>query len=409
MHTAGATLTLLRPAVVGLAPPRSKIGTLRPLARRLRRLDPVLGAITVLLTGFGSVLVWAATRARSGAAGDPLILRHLGFALVGLVLGLIVATVDQRRLRALAPAAYLASGAGLLLVLTPLGVTVNGSHSWIHLGGLSVQPLEFAKPAVVLGLAVLLAERRRGRGELAADPRGRDSEVLLALAVTAVPVSLVLYQRDLGSVTVLLAAVAGMLLVAAVPLRWIVGLAATALTGALVVVQAHLLSQYQLDRFAALANPGLDPAGIGYNAQQARIAIASGGLTGAGLFHGSQTVGQFVPEQRTDFIFTVAGEQFGLVGSAAVVLAFAVLLWRGCRIARNASDLFGALVATGVVCWLGFQAFENMGMATGIMPVAGLPLPFVSYGGSAMVANLVAMGLLLNVDAQRPGRVGPLG
>jgi rod shape determining protein RodA len=179
--------------------------------------------------------------------------------------------------------------------------------------------------------------------------------------------------------------------------------------GAVVVVQAHLLSQYQLDRLAALANPGLDPSGIGYNAAQARIAIASGGLTGAGLFHGSQTVGQFVPEQHTDFIFTVAGEQFGLIGSVAVVLAFIVLLGRGCQVARNAPDLFGALVATGVVCWLGFQAFENMGMATGIMPVAGLPLPFVSYGGSAMVANLVAIGLLLNVEAQRRGRVGPLG
>ncbi|HEX3829844.1 MAG TPA: FtsW/RodA/SpoVE family cell cycle protein [Sporichthyaceae bacterium] len=406
-RTAGLTLTLLRPAPAALASGLTRARSRRLVLRRLSQLDPVLCTTTIALTGFGSVLVWAATRARSGAGADTLIQRHVGFALLGLVLGLVVATVDHRRLRMLAPAAYLASGAGLLLVLTPLGVTVNGSHSWIHLGGLSVQPLEFAKPAVVLGLAVLLAERRQGRGELAADPRGRNSEVLLALAVTAVPVALVLYQRDLGSVMVLLAAVAGMLVVAAVPLRWLVGLATAAAVGAVVVVQAHLLSQYQLDRLAALANPGMDPSGIGYNAAQARIAIASGGLTGAGLFHGSQTVGQFVPEQRTDFIFTVAGEQFGLVGSAAVVLVFAVLLWRGCRVARNAADLFGALVATGVVCWLGFQAFENMGMATGIMPVAGLPLPFVSYGGSAMVANLVAMGLLLNVDAQRRGRVGP--
>jgi rod shape determining protein RodA len=393
-------MTLLRPATIALAPVRPRPGARRRvLARRLSRLDPVLGATTLLLTGFGSVLVWAATRARSAGGADTLIGRHLCFALVGLVLGVVVATADHRRLRVLAPAVYLASGAGLLLVLTPLGTTVNGSHSWIRLGGLSLQPLEFAKPAVVLGLALLLAERREGRGELADVGRGRNSEVLLALAVTAVPVALVLFQRDLGSVMVLLAAVAGMLVVAAVPVRWIVGLAVAAVVGAVVVVQAHLLSQYQIDRFAALA--GRDPSGIGYNAHQARIAIASGGLTGAGLFHGSQTVGQFVPEQHTDFIFTVAGEQFGLLGSLAVVLVFVVLLWRGCTVAHNAADLFGALVATGVVCWLGFQAFENMGMATGIMPVAGLPLPFLSYGGSAMVANLVAIGLLLNVNAQR--------
>ncbi|HEX3612091.1 MAG TPA: FtsW/RodA/SpoVE family cell cycle protein [Sporichthyaceae bacterium] len=383
----------------------------RTVVRRLSRLDPVLCLTTIGLTAFGSTLVWAATRARAGDGGgsSSLMARHLLFAAVGLVVALVVATVDHRRLRVLAPAVYLAAGAGLLLVLTPLGATVNGSHSWIRFGGLSAQPLEFAKLAIVLGLALLLAERRESRGTARSGARATNAEVLLALAVTAVPVALVLFQRDLGSVLVMLVTVAGMLVVAAVPLRWILGLATTAAVGVVVVVQAHLLSQYQIDRFAALADPNLDPSGIGYNAHQARIAIASGGLTGAGLFHGTQTVGQFVPEQHTDFIFTVAGEQFGLLGSGAVVLAFAVLLWRGCSIARAATDLFGSLVATGVVCWLGFQAFENMGMATGIMPVAGLPLPFLSYGGSAMVANLVAIGLLLNVDAQRRNPVGPRG
>jgi rod shape determining protein RodA len=370
----------------------------RPFGGRLARLDPVLSVTTLALTGFGSLLVWAATRAgaRDGGLAEMLIVRHIAFLAVGLVLALLVATADHRRLRVCAGFVYLGAIAGLLLVLTPLGVTINGSHSWMRFAGLLVQPLEFAKLGVVLGLALLLAERREGSAQ--AGPDG-SRELLLALGFVALPMTLVLLARDLGSVLVLVVAVAGMLVVAAVPLRLLFGLLALGVLGAFVVVQAHLLSQYQVDRFAALTNPRLDPSGIGYNAHQARIAIASGGLTGAGLFHGSQTVGQFVPEQRTDFIFTVAGEQFGLLGAGAIVVAFALLLWRGCSIARHSADLFGALVATGVVCWVGFQAFENMGMATGIMPVAGLPLPFVSYGGSAMVANLIAVGLLLNVSA----------
>ncbi|HEY3603578.1 MAG TPA: FtsW/RodA/SpoVE family cell cycle protein, partial [Sporichthyaceae bacterium] len=307
----------------------------------------------------------------------------------------VVAGADYRKLRVFAPIVYVIAVLGLVLVRTPLGVTLNGSHSWIVVGGLSVQPVEFAKLALVLGLALLLAERR----ENTIRSRPGHTEVFSALGLAAVPIALVLAQPDLGSVMVLVAVVAGALVVAAVPVRWIFSLAATAAIGAVVMVQAHLLSQYQLDRFAAFANPELDPTGLGYNAHQARIAVASGGLTGAGLFHGSQTVGQFVPEQHTDFIFTVAGEQLGLIGAGAILVALAVLLWRGCVIIRRAPDLFGSLVCAGVVCWFAFQAFENIGMALGLMPVTGLPLPLVSYGGTAMLANLIGVGLLLNVHA----------
>ncbi len=162
-------------------------------------------------------------------------------------------------------------------------------------------------------------------------------------------------------------------------------------------VQLGVLDDYQVNRFAAFTNPELDPRGAGYNTKQARIAIGSGGVMGKGLFEGTQTNGRFIPEQQTDFVFTVAGEELGLVGAGTVIALLGLVLWRGLRIAAQATDAFGRIVAAGVVSWFAFQSFVNIGMTLGIMPVTGLPLPFVSYGGSAMFANLVAVGLLQNV------------
>jgi len=363
-------------------------------ARTFRRIDWVLSAAVLALAGVGSLLVWSATRARqinSGGDPDAFLVRHLVNLAIGLVFGAVVTKLDHRKLRVYAPLIYLASVLGLLLVLTPLGKTINGSHSWIVVGGLSVQPAEFAKVALCVGLALLLAERREAGVEFGS------AEVAQALGLAAVPVALVMLQPDLGSVMVLIAIVAGVLVVAAVPWRWLIGLGLVAIVGAVVVIQTGMLSDYQVNRFAAFANPELDPRGVGYNANQARIAIGAGGLTGKGLFHGTQTSGQFVPEQHTDFIFTVAGEELGLAGAGLLLLLFTVLFWRACAIARHADDVFGALAAGGVICWFAFQTFQNVGMTLGIMPVTGLPLPFVSYGGSAMFANLMAVGLLQNV------------
>jgi rod shape determining protein RodA len=359
-----------------------------------RRLDWVLLGCVLLLAGLGSLLVWSATRVRLENAGaDPkaLLYRHLANLAIGLVLAAAVTLLDYRKLRLYAPLLYLGSVLGLVLVLTPLGYAVHGSHSWFRLGGLSIQPVEFAKVALCAGLALLLAEQRETAGGF------RRAEVPQALVLAFVPTGLVLLQPDLGSIMVLAAITAGVLVVAAVPWRWIVGLVVAAVATAVGVVWSGMLSEYQVNRFAAFANPALDPQGVGYNANQARIAIGSGGLLGKGLFHGSQTSGQFVPEQHTDFIFTVAGEELGLVGAGTILLLFAVLFWRACAIASRAADLFGALVATGVVCWLAVQTFQNIGMTLGITPVTGLPLPFLSYGGTAMFANLMAVGLLQNV------------
>jgi rod shape determining protein RodA len=299
-------------------------------------------------------------------------------------------------LRVYAPILYVASIAGLLAVLSPLGSTINGSHSWIVLpAGFSVQPSEFAKVALVVGMALLLSEKRN------AEDTPRHLDVVLALAIAALPLGLVLLQPDLGTAMVFSFIVLGMISVSGAPVRWVIALLLLAVVGAFLAVHLHVLHDYQLQRFKAFYDPSADPRGAGYNTQQARIAIGSGGMWGKGLFDGPQTNGHFVPEQQTDFVFTVAGEELGLVGAGAIILLFGVVLWRALRIARNAEDLFGRLVAAGVVCWFAFQVFENIGMTLGIMPVTGLPLPFVSYGGSSMFATLMAVGLLQNVHMRR--------
>lgn len=360
----------------------------------LRRLDWVLLLAVAALATVGGLLIWSATRQKELEAGlDPqaFLKRHAINATLGLLLGAVAALVDYRSLRAYAPFVYGASCLGLLAVLSPLGSTINGAHSWIVLpAGFQIQPAEFAKVAIVVGMAMLLGEKRDGESV------PRDGDILAVLALCAVPMGLIMLQPDLGTVMVIVFIVLGVLAVAGSPARWVAGLL---LAGAVlgVGVAPHVLSSYQKDRFAAFANTQLDPAGVGYNTRQARTAIGSGGITGKGLFHGSQTQGRFIPEQQTDFVFTVAGEELGLVGAGGIICVLWLVLWRGLRIAAKATDTFGRLVAAGVVSWFAFQSFVNIGMTLGIMPVTGLPLPFVSYGGSSMFANLIAVGLLQNV------------
>ena len=359
----------------------------------LRRLDWVLLLAAITLSLGGAIVVYSATRV-VGAGEDPqaFLKRHLLNLAIGLGLGAATMLFDYRTLRAYAPFLYIASIIGLVAVLSPLGSTINGAQAWILLpGGFSVQPSELMKVALVVGLAMLLAERRDAETE----PQFRD--VVVALLIAAVPLALVMLQPDLGTGVVMAMIVVGILAVAGMRLSWLIGLVALGVLGAIIAVHVGVLDQYQIDRLLAFANPELDPRGVGYNTNQARIGVGSGGLFGTGLFEGSQTSGAFIPEQETDFIFTVVGEELGFAGSATLIFLFAILLWRAGRIAMRAEDLFGTLVATGILCWFTFQMFENIGMVTGIMPVTGVPLPFVSYGGSSMFANWMAIGLLENV------------
>ncbi|MFC4911250.1 rod shape-determining protein RodA [Actinomadura gamaensis] len=368
-------------------------------AAGLRRLDWTLVLSVLALSVIGTLLVRSATYhllTEQGRDPEWFLKRHVLNLVIGLGLGTVVTVLDYRLLRAYVPIMYGLACVGLLAVITPLGSTINGSHSWIVLGGgFQVQPSEFAKVGLVVVMAMVLGEPRDGE----IGPGRRD--VLLALGLAGIPAALIMLQPDLGTTLVFGVVVIGMLAVSGAAKRWIGGLVGGGVLAGLAVWFFGILKPYQLARFTAFIDPTADPRGAGYNAQQARIAIGSGGVVGKGLFHGEQTGGHFVPEQQTDFIFTVAGEELGFLGGALIVLLLGLVLWRGLRIASQAADLFGTLVATGVVCWLAFQAFENIGMTLGIMPITGLPLPFVSYGGSATFANMIALGLLQAVHIRR--------
>lgn len=380
-------------------------------ASRWSQLDWVLIGAVLALAVLGCVMVHSATLHRTELTdGNPraFLDKQLVNLVLGLVLGGSIIALDHRWVRILAPVGYLGVIGGLALVLT-MGTEVNGSQSWLMVGGLSLQPSELAKLAVVVGMALVVAERSEGNWREA----GGVGVVVLMLVVAGVPAGLILLQPDLGTMLVLTATVFGVLAVAGVARRWLLLLALGGIGAATAAIASGFLKQYQLDRFLAFTDPSLDPRGAGYNVEQARIAIGNGGIFGQGLYDGSQTRSGFVPEQHTDFVFTVVGEELGLVGALVVVALFGVVLWRALLIAARADDVFGRVAAAGIACWFGFQAFQNIGMCLGIMPVTGVPLPFVSFGGSSLFACLMAVGLLQNIHlrtlASPAARLHPAG
>lgn len=360
-----------------------------------RDLDWVLLVAALTTTVFGSMLVWSASRADMASDSDPqsYLKRHVINIAIGLALGWFASRVDYRWLRAYTPIIY---GVSILLLMLPfvpgLGTTIAGARAWIDLpGGLTIQPSEFAKVAVILMMAVLLSEKRDTESE----PRDRD--VLLSLAVAVFPILIILVQNDTGTVLILGSVALSIIAVSGARTRWVIGLIGGAVVGVLVAIQVGLLKEYQVQRLTSFINPGEDVSSAAYNANQARIAVGGGGWSGYGLFEGPQTQGKFVPVNESDFIFTVVGEEFGFIGGAVLILLMGVILWRAVVIAFRADDMFGRLVATGVVAWLAFQTFENVGMSLGIMPITGIPLPLVSAGGTSMMATWIAVGLLQNV------------
>ena len=385
----------------------SQIHARQRLYRRSRQslfhgFDPVLTAVVALLLFVGTLLVWAATRdwyTRNGLDGQYYLKRHIINILIGLVLAYGVTVIDYRLLRAYTPFLWGAGVLGLVIVLIPgLGAEINGAKAWIALpGGFQIQPAELAKIAIIIGMSMILSERSH-------DSDGPTStDVLQSLAIAAIPVLLIIVQPDMGTVLIISAAVVTIIAVSGAPARWVAGLLLLAVLGGFVAVKAGVVSEYQVNRLQTFVDPSADTQGAGYQLRQARITVGSGGLLGTGLFNGPQTHGRFVPEQQTDFIFTVAGEQLGFIGSGAILILYLILLMRGFSIARRTSDPFGRLVCTGVIAWFAFQIFENIGMTMGLMPMTGVPLPFISYGGSSMFATLIGVGLLQNVHARLRG------
>ena len=358
--------------------------------------DKWLTFATLALLFFGTVLVWAATKNWFASQHlDPqyYLKRHLINMAIGLVMAYGITLIDYRLLRAYTPIVWGLGVLGLIAVLIPhVGSTVNGAKAWIALpGGFQIQPAELAKISIILGISMILADKN----ELGADPSDRD--VVKALAVAAVPILLIMLQPDLGTTLIISASIVIMIAVSGAPTRWVAGLMLLAALGGFVAVKAGVVSQYQIKRLQSFVNPNADPQQSGYQLRQARITIGSGGILGRGLFHGPQTNGRFVPEQQTDFIFTVAGEETGFVGSGLMLVLFGLFFWRAFLIAQRTEDLFGRLVCVGVIAWFALQTFENIGMSMGLMPMTGVPLPFISYGGSSMFATLIGFGLLQNV------------
>ena len=224
---------------------------------------------------------------------------------------------------------------------------------------------------------------------------------MVTLGLGAVPVLLVVAEPDLGVTMLLAVLMLGLIALSGVRLRWLFGMLAAAALGITAIINLHLLKAYQVSRLAAFINPSADPRGTGYSAAQAKIAIGSGGLHGVGLFHSQLIAGNYVPEQQTDFIFAVVGNELGFIGTMILIGLLAVMLFTALRIAARAEDQFGMLVASGIAIWFAVQSFINIGMTVGIMPVTGLPLPFVSYGGSALFADMIAIGLLQSIHRRR--------
>lgn len=379
----------------------------RPVASPAwRHVDVLLVLVTAAISGIGVLMVYSTTRfplAVSGANPHSEMKKQAVYTVIGAAAFLVTVFFDYRRYLSWAPVLYLGSLA-LLAATLVLGRSTLGATSWIQVGSVQVEPSEIVKVTLVLSLAALLAGRK-------GNVPGRALLVVLALSV--LPFLLIYKQDALGSAMVLAVVMVGMLLMAGTRGRHMVALAlvvAVAITG---VLQAGLLKQYQKDRLVAfaeapsgVANPSAGPANpyaatIEYNLDQSKAAIADGGLSGRGLFRGLATNLSYVPNQSTDFIFTAVAEQFGFAGSALLLVLFAIVVWRTWRAALVSRDLAGTLICAGVLAMLAFQVFENVGMTMGIMPVAGITLPFMSYGGSSMVVDWVAVGLVVNVGMRR--------
>ena len=358
----------------------------------LAHVDWILVGAVSILSLLGAVLVYSATR--GGESGEPVttyfLQRQIMFVVIGLVAMAAIAAIDYRHFRDWAIPLAGGSLLLLLLVLTPLGSSSNGAQAWFQIAGFQLQPSELAKLVFIIGLATFLTFDRNDL-----DAR----RLLLVLGVAAIPMGLIMLQPDLGTVLVFAFAALGMVLVAGARPRYFAILTLVAIVGVVGILNSGVLQQYQTDRLTSFVNP--EDSDAAYNTKQAQIAIANGGLTGAGLYEGEQTGLDFVPEQHTDFIFTVVGEELGFVGGTFVLFLLGVIIWRIWRTAQLAREPFGMLVCVGVLSMFVFQIFENVGMAMGIMPVTGIPLPFLSYGGSSTITEFLAVGLVLSVHMRR--------
>lgn len=364
----------------------------------IRHLDPILVLTVLALSGIGLGLILSATTTQTTIEGSPdysFVVKQ-GVALAGGVVAMVVtAVLDYRWIRALAPVLWIGSVGLLVAVLVPgIGTEVNGARRWIDLPVFNLQPSEIAKIAVIISVAAILYERK-------GHPNVRT--ILACGLVVAIPAGLILLEPDLGSTITLVWLLFVMFLVGGLSWRWLVGLVGGGIGTVVFAVAQGVIEPYQFERLTAFLDQS-DPTRSStalFQLNQSKIAIGSGQLTGQGFRQGTQNVNNFIPENHTDFVFSVLGEEFGFVGAAVVLALFVVLLWRGIRISMISRDLFGAVVAAAIVGLLALQVYVNVGMTIGIAPITGVPLPFVSYGGTSLIMWYALTGLLLNLHMRR--------
>ncbi len=354
---------------------------------------PATLVATLLLCVIGPFMVYSATRTAQGSDAFSNVKKQITFILLGVIVMVFAAAFDYRFLKVYAGIVYAVMLGLLVLVQTPLGGVAGGAQRGFYLAGFQFTPSEFMKISLIVMLAAFLSEVRFQVPSL--------QDVFRATALAALPVLLVFLQPDIGTSIVLCAILGGVLVVSGARLKQLGVLALTALVLIFGAFQLGVVKDYQVRRFTGFLDPENDPLRSDYNRQQAEIAVGAGGVWGLGYLEGTQTNLDYVPEQHTDFIFTVVGEEFGFSGALLVLLLFAVLLWRAFRIALLSKDPFGTYVAAGVASMFAIQMFVNVGMVIGIMPITGIPLPFISYGGTSTLANFAAIGLLLNVHMRR--------
>jgi rod shape determining protein RodA len=365
--------------------------------------DLILVVATLLVSAIGVIMVYTATRGSLLAQGDDpkTFLKKQGlFVVLGVILMVVVALIDYRRWEPVANVLYWLIIVALLGVFA-VGSSAQGAARWFSFGPLQLQPSEFAVLALILAIASYCARR---------DDVGLAwKDVFRLLIMAGIPIVLVLLQPDLGTAMIMIIVLLVVLAVAGLPIRILIMLLIGTVLVVLFAVESGLLHHYQIARLTAFLNPSTHSnnpyvnSAI-YNKTQAENAIGSGGVFGTGIGHGAQTNGGYVPEQQTDFIFTAIGEQLGFVGSVGVLALLAVICWRVLRAAVVSRDIFGRLVCTGLFAFIAFSVFQNAGMTMGIMPITGIPLPFVSYGGTAVLVFFSAIGFTLSVGARRRHR-----
>jgi rod shape determining protein RodA len=362
------------------------------LDRLTENLDFTLLFAVMFLCFYGLLILYSSTRLSTTGGSDPyfFVKKQSLWTLVGFLFLIIIIFIDYHKLERYSKVIYF--GAIVLLILVIIsGRSTYGATRWLVIGPFDFQPSEFAKIALIIFLADFLAKNKPKLDNF--------FYYLLPFAYTGLLILLVFMQPDLGTSLVYLAVLIIMLFVVGVKIKYLVFTFLAALSS--VPILWTFLKDYQKNRLILFLNPNLDPLGGGYNVIQSRIAIGSGGFLGNGIFSGIQSQLNFLPAQHTDFIFSVVGEELGFVGTILLLGLYAIILWRGIKIALEARDLLGTLLATGAVSFLFFHIVVNIGMAMGMLPATGLPLPFLSYGGSFMISNLMVMGILLNVELHK--------